>query len=287
MRMKTLLLTLPLCALTSAPLAAQTTLHLYAFEGEQVDAIIDWGSPEANADCQRVVQGAGESVTCALTSPGDRIRIAGTVPQFGPGAAGETGNTVARVLSWGSVDLKSLDGAFKGVASLVEVPASLPDTVVNLNRAFQNASNFAQDLRTWGMSLRNVRDAVDLFDGATSQTTDMSEWCLREISVPPAGMLGRTGLRAPALVGSAQKAPRFGSCGVSFVASNPANATTGESFTFNPVAEAWANKPGTAVFEAVGLPAGLSINPQTGVISGTPTTPGTSTVTVRLVDSAS
>jgi hypothetical protein len=287
MRMKNLLQTISVFALMATPLAAQTTLHLYAFEGDQVDAIIDWGSEAANDGCQRTVQGAGESVTCALTSAGDTIRISGSVPQFGPGETGTTGNTVSRVVSWGSVNLKSLDGAFKGVADLVEVPASIPDSVVNLNRAFQNATNFAQDLKSWGMNLRNVRDAVDLFDGATSQNTDMSEWCLREISAPPAGMLGRTGLRAPALIGNVQKNPRFGDCGVSFTASNPPPATAGESFTFNPVTEVWANKPQTAVFEAVGLPAGLSINASTGVISGTPTSAGTVTVTVRLVDNAS
>lgn len=286
MRMKNLLQTISVFAMMATSVAAETTLHLYAFEGDQVDAIIDWGSPEANAGCQRIVQGAGESVTCALATTGDVIRVSGSVPQFGPGATGTTGNTVSRVVSWGSVNLKSLDGAFKGVADLVEVPTNLPNTVVNLNRAFQNASNFAQDLKSWGMSLRNVRDAVDLFDGATSQNTDMSEWCMREISVPPVGILGRSGLRAPALAGNANKEPRFGDCGVSFVAANPPAATTGESFTFNPVSEVWTNKPDTAVFEAVGLPAGLSINAQTGVITGTPTSAGTATVTVRLVEAA-
>lgn len=272
-----------LCCVLSTPLAAQTTLHLYAFEGEQVDAVIDWGSPAANAGCQRVVKGAGQTITCPLTAPGDLIRLSGTVPQFGPGASGETGNTVARVVRWGSVNLRSLDGAFKGVDTLVEVPDTLPTTVVNLNRAFQNATNFAQNLKSWGMSLRNVRHAVDLFDGATNQATDMSEWCLREIRVPPEGILGRTHMRAPPLAGDQQKAPRFGECGVTFVAAAPPRAMTGEPLTFNPVDELWPNRPATAVFEAVGLPAGLTINPQTGVISGTPTVGGTVSVTVRLV----
>lgn len=283
MTAKNLLATAVFLSFLSAPLHAETTLHLYGFEGEQVDAIIDWGSEAANEACTRSVKGAGQSVTCALTAAGDIIRVSGTVPQFGPGATGSTGNTVARVLDWGSVNLKSLDGAFKGVPQLTEVPNTLPVSVVNLNRAFQNATNFAQDLKSWGMNMRNVKNAVDLFDGAISQTTDMSEWCLRNIKDAPLGMLGRTGERAPPLAANGQKTPRFGECGVSFVAVNPPAATEDQPFTFNPVSEVWANKPATAVFEAEGLPAGMTINPQTGVISGTPTESGTVTVTVRLV----
>ena len=40
----------------------------------------------------------------------------------------------------------------------------------------------------------------------------------------------------------------------------------------------------TLSYSAAGLPAGLSINPSTGLISGTPTTAGTSTVTVTATD---
>ena len=283
MNAKNLLMVTLLLSGLASPLSAATTLHLYGFEGELVDASIDWGSPAANSSCQRIVKGAGQTLTCALTNPGDQVRVSGNVPQFGPGPTGETGNTVARVVRWGSVNLKSLDGAFKGVGSLVEVPTDLPVTVVNLNRTFQNASNFSQDLKTWGMNLRNVREATDLFDGATNQLTDMSEWCLRKIPAAPAGMLGRTGLRAPLLTGDALKAPRFGECGVSFVPVDPPASTAGEAFIFNPISEVWPNKPANAVFEAVGLPAGLSINPATGAISGTPTESGTVTITVRLV----
>ncbi|WP_308167709.1 trypsin-like serine protease [Catellatospora tritici] len=67
---------------------------------------------------------------------------------------------------------------------------------------------------------------------------------------------------------------------------NPGNQTTtvGTAVTLNNTASG-----GTAPYSwsATGLPAGLSINASTGQITGTPTTPGSSTVVVTATDSAS
>ena len=54
-----------------------------------------------------------------------------------------------------------------------------------------------------------------------------------------------------------------------------ATATVGQSFTYNITAS---NSPTT--YGAANLPTGLSVNTSTGVISGTPTTLGTYTITV-------
>jgi hypothetical protein len=70
------------------------------------------------------------------------------------------------------------------------------------------------------------------------------------------------------------------------VVANPGNqtGTVGSAVTLNNSATG-----GTAPYSwtATGLPAGLSINPGTGQITGTPTAAGTSTVTVSATDSAS
>jgi hypothetical protein len=64
----------------------------------------------------------------------------------------------------------------------------------------------------------------------------------------------------------------------------PSDATIdlGSSYTETPTFSY--DGPGTLVFSAVGLPDGLSINPATGVISGTPTTSGTFTITLTVTD---
>lgn len=280
--LKPLLITI-LTALAASPAFGEVTLHLYGYDGQDVDAVIDWGSPEANASCQRIVKGSGQSVVCAGAAGSDQIRISGTVPQFGPGSSSPTGNTVSRVVSWGNVDLKSLDGAFRGNNRLTSVPNNVPATIRNLNRTFQDASAFTQDLSGWGMAVKNVETMTDLFDGALLQLTDMSKWCMKNFAQEPPGLLGRSNGRAPRIKDFVQKQPRLGECGVTLPDGLPASAPAEAFFSFNLRSgiDVWSNAPtGTninqMVFEVSGgeLPPGLSLNPSTGEISGVPTTPG-------------
>ena len=62
-----------------------------------------------------------------------------------------------------------------------------------------------------------------------------------------------------------------------------AAARVGDPFTF-AITASGVPQPGN--FTAVGLPAGLSVNSTTGIISGTPTTPGVSLITVGATNSS-
>ncbi|MET9962395.1 M4 family metallopeptidase [Streptomyces sp. NPDC006326] len=65
-----------------------------------------------------------------------------------------------------------------------------------------------------------------------------------------------------------------------------ANQTTKVNTAVSLQVQATSTNPGALSYSASGLPAGLSINASTGLISGTPTTTGTSNVTVTVTDSA-
>ncbi|MCU1679465.1 MAG: Hydrolase [Amycolatopsis sp.] len=67
--------------------------------------------------------------------------------------------------------------------------------------------------------------------------------------------------------------------------SNPGNQTTAAGAAVSLQIQAADSAGGTLAYSASGLPSGLTINRTTGVISGTPATSGSSTVTVTATDS--
>ncbi|MET9730134.1 putative Ig domain-containing protein [Streptomyces sp. NPDC006458] len=66
---------------------------------------------------------------------------------------------------------------------------------------------------------------------------------------------------------------------------NPGNQTALVNNAASLQIQAGTTNPSALTYSATGLPAGLSINASTGLISGTPTTLGTSNVTVKVTDS--
>lgn len=304
------------CSLLTAPVASaqsvanQVTLPL---KGE-VDVVIDWGSANANATCTRKVQGTDPApVSCtydaALDGAGPfNVRISGSYEQFGNGDTGyPNADKITRVTRFGSVGLTSLSGAFNGAERLTSVPADLPETVTDLSFTFKGAVLFNdENVRNWGMRTRNVTNMTGTFEDALLFSRDLDTWCMKNLSAPPARFTGvqmsaskrnevstRVGQALPSEASLTQeKEPLWGQCGVTFDATPPAAAQAGAAYSLDLRSRAtlWSNAPGTAdrdnlTFSVVSgsLPNGLSLNASTGVISGTPDTPGTYNFTIRAV----
>lgn len=134
------------------------------------------------------------------------VSISGTLTQFGRGdhqsnsiLAGIT--SLSKVISFGSIGLTSLSGAFEDASNLQEVPMVIPETISDLSFAFRgesgqgsitnldawnvnNVSNmstmfganflFNQDISAWNVS--NVTDMSAMFGSARDFNQNISSW---------------------------------------------------------------------------------------------------------------
>jgi len=314
-------LTVRAAVLGAALIAAQSvqaqttmTLPLYGDGTTGVNAIIDWGDPAANETCPRVVTTEGQ-VSCtypaAAGAPPYQIRVSGTVPRFGNGDLGyPNADRITRLVRFGDVGLTSLAGAFRGAERLTQVAADFPDTVTNISYMFKGAVSLDDtNVRNWGMRTRNVTSMLGTFQDALSFSRELDTWCVNRISDTSAvngfrektidggeitqirnrlGQMGDTLTSEMKL--TAEKEPRWGQCGLSIAATAPAPVQAGAPFSLDLRSRVslWANAPAEANINAVtfqvtagSLPPGMTLNTTTGLISGTPTSPGTYTFTVQ------
>lgn len=306
-------------AVLAAPAAsAQTTITLPLFG--TVDAVIDWGASGANETCTRAVTAPGE-VTCNYPAEDGagpfQVRVSGTVTQFGNGDAGyANADKIIRVNRFGNVGLSSLSGAFKGAERLVEVAPDFPETVTDISFMFKDAVALDDDtVSNWGMRTRNVTNMNGTFENAVQFGQPLDKWCMRSRSTPPAAFRAMSilesklneietrlrGINVPGFSNislsrsmrlTEEKEPKWGQCGVTIDATPPAPAESGQPYTldFRGRAQLWANAPGEAdldslTFELASgtIPPGMTLDGATGLLSGTPTTPGTYDFTIRAV----
>lgn len=306
-------------AVLAAPAAsAQTTITLPLFG--TVDAVIDWGAPGANASCTRAVTAPGE-VTCNYPAEDGagpfQVRVSGTVTQFGNGDAGyANADKIIRVSRFGNTGLTSLSGAFRGAEKLIEVAPDFPETVTDISYMFKDAVALDDTtVSAWGMRTRNVANMTGTFENAVQFSQPLDGWCMRARSSAPAAFRAlsktstqlsqiETRLRGSGLPGmgsitlsrsmrlTPEKEPQWGQCGVTIDATNPPAAETGAPFSLDLKGRAslWANAPAEAdvnslTFEVASgtLPPGVTLNGSTGVLSGTPSAPGTYNFTIRAI----
>ncbi|MFZ9931176.1 MAG: BspA family leucine-rich repeat surface protein [Ilumatobacteraceae bacterium] len=128
-----------------------------------------------------------------------------TVKWFGGMGPTNGAEMVTDVTQWGDLGLMSLWGAFDGMTNLVDVPATLPSTVLDLTRAFVGATNFNGDISGWdtsnvtamdlmfyqatdfnqdigGWNTGNVVSFAEMFDGASSFNQDIGGWNVRSVT---------------------------------------------------------------------------------------------------------
>jgi hypothetical protein len=146
------------------------------FFGE-VNVTIDWGDGHID-----LITSAGEiEHDYPEPEPGFlepiryNVKISGSLTGFGweNETVPDAGRRITKVIQWGDLGLISLSGAFKNNIFNVEIPNNLPSTVRNLNRMFENASIFNQNIG--GLDISNINDMNFMLSNCGMDTENYSK----------------------------------------------------------------------------------------------------------------
>ena len=157
----------------SATAAEESFLFELGLFGE-VDVHIDWGDGSADD-----VSAAGPLLHTYTTLGRYTITVSGSLTGFGqdPLTSGDPllgASFLKSVRSFGELGITSLNLAFYGSANLIDVPSTLPATVIDVRGMFVGASSFNQSLSGWDTGL--VTDMSYMFTGASSFNQSLSGW---------------------------------------------------------------------------------------------------------------
>jgi surface protein len=151
------------------PLSRSITLPLYG----TVDVIVDWGDSQSNE-----YDTTGDQTHNYASLGTYEVSINKTLSQFGNGSTSYMNvDKLVSVGSFGGIRLTSLNGAFLGATSLIDIPSSLPttSTVTNLSYCFKGASSL-NDINISSWDVEYVTNMISMFEGATSFNQDISTW---------------------------------------------------------------------------------------------------------------
>ena len=125
------------------------------------NCVVDWGDGTIQTiSSQLPTRTYGAGITNVT------IKITGSFTTYGPGQSVLTNaSKLSECVSFGSIPLTSITGAFRYATNLTSVPATIPSTVTNLNFVFDGASNFNSDISLWDTS--NVTGMFATFYGAS------------------------------------------------------------------------------------------------------------------------
>ncbi|MCB2194259.1 MAG: BspA family leucine-rich repeat surface protein [Bacteroidetes bacterium] len=142
------------------------TLPLYG----TVDVNVDWG--DGNREDFNT---EGDKDHTYDTDGIYSVSISGTLTIFGNyGISYNNADKLLKVIDFGNVGLKSLDGAFNGAINLIEVPARIPTNIYSLAYTFKDAINFNFDISSWDVS--KVLFMRGTFYGASNFNQNIGDW---------------------------------------------------------------------------------------------------------------
>jgi len=151
---------------------------------------IDWGD---GSDIESFDDGGAISHTYT-TSGKMTVTISGSIPWFGGYYSGGMEH-LTKVLNWENVGLIKLSNAFAGAHRLIEVPASLPSTVLYTDNMFRDAYIFNGDIGDWNTSA--VRDMSYMFTNAKSFNRMLTNWNTSSVTDMTAMFWGATSFNSP------------------------------------------------------------------------------------------
>jgi O-glycosyl hydrolase len=230
--------------------------HIYqGLTGSNLNAFLYWwGSttPSENGDNEGLIEINGSTVTASA-----RLWAFANYSRYiHPGAV-----RIAATSSNSAVDIS----AFKNTDGTV--------AIVALN------TGTSADPITYSLSGTGTPNGATVTPYLTNSASDVAAQTATSVS----GGSFSASIPARSLV--TYVAGTTGTTGNTVTVTNPGNQTGAVGTPASLQIKATDSASGqTLSYAATGLPAGLSINPATGLISGTPTTAGTSTVTVTATD---
>ncbi len=148
---------------------------------------VNWGTAACGTQTYTAAGGAQTlasldiSCTYAAGDVANPVQIqvsvtgADTVTWFGGNAATTGAAKFEKIVAWGDLGFVSLNGAFRNMTNLVDVPTTLPGTVTDLSYAFFGATSF-NDADIAGWVTTAVTQMVSTFQGATSFNQNIGGW---------------------------------------------------------------------------------------------------------------